>query len=254
MNQPGSTNPSGPAGGDTLQSLGQAAATPVPAGGNASGSTTNDPSLSLPASLELPGAGDTMAGKGTPFSEAIAAMQLGELNQRVRMHATRLWQLPFAYFGLVVLLLSNLDKLKGDMPAMATVFLSTIGLIVLWCMFGAYEGVCRGSREIGLLEQRLGLRKTVGVQPDWLESIALRFFKRVTWHFLPYFLLTLASLAAVASLPFLAMGNKAEADPPKKTGGGGAGPPAASAATLNARAPAFAASSAPSAAADRSRR
>jgi hypothetical protein len=143
--------------------------------------------------------------------EAIASTQLSELNQRVRMHATRLWQLPFAYFSLVVFLLSNANSLKGDMSVMVIVFLLTVGTIVLWCMLGAYEGVCRGSQEIGKLEERMGLRKTAGVQPDWLEAFAMNFFKRLTWHFLPYFLLALVSLAAVFSLPFLQKDGKAEA-------------------------------------------
>ena len=166
----------------------------------AQGSATASSAASAVAatSTDAVGGGAMPAGDGK-LPDAIAAAQLNELNQRVRMHANRLWQLPFAFFGLVVVLLSGLNTLQGAVLTMASAFLLTVGTIVLWCMLGAYEGVCRGSSEIGLLEHRLGLRKTVGVQPDWLEALAMRYMKRLTWHFVPYFLLAIVSLAAVGT-------------------------------------------------------
>ncbi|MEM9555781.1 MAG: class I SAM-dependent methyltransferase [Acidobacteriota bacterium] len=129
----------------------------------------------------------------------IVATQLGQLNERVRMHASRLWQLPFAYVGVAVLLISSLSEIDHrGVVGIACGLVAVLGVLVVWCMVGAYEGVARGARAIGEIERSVGLSQTAALAPDWLERFATTKIDRLSWHFIPYF-----SLAIVAALAVL---------------------------------------------------
>ena len=108
-------------------------------------------------------------------------LQLSEVHSRAKLHADRLWQLPFAFLGVVGLSTSLFDR-QADSSAIFWLFVlyATFGLFVTGAMFGALEGVRRSLRHMIRIEQELSLETTTKVQ--------------YVWHFLPYFAMHLLVL------------------------------------------------------------
>jgi hypothetical protein len=87
-------------------------------------------------------------------------IQLAELNKRSRMYATRFWQLPFAYLGLVGVALALVVKEKlNDIRPVAIVFFF-FGILVLWIMAGTYIAIDRSVKQLRRVEGVLRLPKT----------------------------------------------------------------------------------------------
>lgn len=123
-------------------------------------------------------------------SEGLLSTQLSEVNQRVRMHAGRLWQLPFAYLGVLAVFLASSDRdLSGVEARWTYLVFFLLGLIVIWCMRGAYEGIERGVETIREIERKTGLAPSVE-----------RNRTRYTYHFVPYFLLAILGVVVSGGL------------------------------------------------------
>jgi hypothetical protein len=87
-------------------------------------------------------------------------IQLVELNNRSRMYATRFWQLPFAYLGLVGVALALVVKENlNDIKPVAAVFFF-LGILVLWIMAGTYRAIERSVEQLLKVEEALHLPPT----------------------------------------------------------------------------------------------
>lgn len=107
--------------------------------------------------------------------------QLSEVHDRAKLHAGRLWQLPFSYIGVVGLSLAIIEAesktwLISWLFGLYTVF----GVLVFLAMLGAFEGTKRALQHMIRIEQELGLVVTTKV--------------RVVYQFLPHFSLAIATL------------------------------------------------------------
>jgi hypothetical protein len=87
--------------------------------------------------------------------------QLGMLQIRIGVHGSRLWQLPLTYLGVLVVSLSQFDRQD---PVFAPWFvfssLAIFGVLLLWCMYGAFEGYSRTVRDMNDVERKLSLVET----------------------------------------------------------------------------------------------
>jgi hypothetical protein len=114
-------------------------------------------------------------------------IQLVELNNRSRMYATRFWQLPFAYLGLVGIALALVVKenLKDIRPVTAVFFF--LGILVLWIMAGTYRAIDRSVEQLLKVEEALHLPKTAKRYrliidlPNFLMVLAVTFICLYLW-------------------------------------------------------------------------
>ena len=108
--------------------------------------------------------------------------QLAELNSRVRTHIQALWQISFAYLGLIALVF-GFGGSSFPMPKLAYYFLIIIGVLVIWAMIGWRKGTKRGVKHIQRVELELELKQTA---------------KTDFWfHELPHFLLVFSGIGAI---------------------------------------------------------
>lgn len=123
-----------------------------------------------------------------PQSESKRA-QINMLQTRIGVHGSRLWQLPLTYLGVLVVSLSQLEsKAEIIKPWFIFISLSLFGLLLLWCMYGAYEGYKRAVWNLIRVEDELGLTVTTA--------------NRVS-HYVPYFgLLILGILYTIGAAAF----------------------------------------------------
>ncbi len=114
--------------------------------------------------------------------------QLSLLQSRITVHASKLWQLPLTFLGLLALGVSGLPEQYSGLHA-KVVFsaISIFGGILLWCMYGAFEGYGRAVMHMIKLEEELGLTVSTALKPA---------------HTLPYFALVVVGiiLSAIAAL------------------------------------------------------
>lgn len=114
--------------------------------------------------------------------------QLEILQSRITTHGNKLWQLPFSYAGVVALSANLAGGGKSTIPAGQVFFaLGIAGLVVIFCMYGAYEGYARTAVNMQKLENELGLTPTT---------------RNYLSHTLPYFLLAVLSVLATIYLGF----------------------------------------------------
>ena len=92
-------------------------------------------------------------------------LQLSEVHIRARMHAERLWQLPFSYVG-VVGVSAALLKGGGGEQDLSPLFLLYIvfGILVSLAMISAFEGVLRALGHMIRIEGELGLVVTTEIK------------------------------------------------------------------------------------------
>ncbi len=115
--------------------------------------------------------------------------QLALLQTRLIAHGSKLWQLPFSYTGIVAVSVGLFEKSKIGVPVHYAFYaLGVVGLIVIYCMAGAYEGYGRTAKFMRIVESDLGL------QPSTNSKIS---------HSLPYFLLAGAATLATFCLGYL---------------------------------------------------
>lgn len=99
--------------------------------------------------------------------------QLELLQTRIGVHGGRLWQLPLTYLGVLAVSFSQFDS-QGSVFAPWFVFssLAVFGALLLWCMYGAFEGYKRTVIDMNEVERKLGLKETT---------------KNRVSHYAPYF-------------------------------------------------------------------
>jgi hypothetical protein len=94
---------------------------------------------------------------------------LAELNTRSRAYTARLWQVPFAYIGILGLVLAQwADKNPGPgFKAIILFYGGLIGLAVLIHMTALMEAIKRAVDNIKKVENSLGLEQTARYRPVW---------------------------------------------------------------------------------------
>jgi hypothetical protein len=86
-------------------------------------------------------------------------LQLAELNSRSRAYTTQLWQVPFAYMGILYVAIGGvLEKKPGALPIVFTAG-GVIGLCVLIQMYALLEGSGRAVTNINDVEKATGTTK-----------------------------------------------------------------------------------------------
>lgn len=113
---------------------------------------------------------------------------LETLQSRLNVHGTRLWQLPFSYIAaaLAVMALTEKDGMAIP-PEWIFRLLAILGVIVLFCMAGAYEGYDRTVKAINRIEIELGL-------DDCAKNYPI--------HTYPYFALVVATILGLIGISF----------------------------------------------------
>ena len=80
-----------------------------------------------------------------------------ELNNRSRMYAVRFWHIPFAYIGVVGVVVALVVE-KGEPTIQYAAFvLFFLGLLVVWLMGGTLWALNRSVEGMRNLEDRLNL-------------------------------------------------------------------------------------------------
>ncbi len=109
-------------------------------------------------------------------------LQYEILQSRIALHGNRMWQLPLTYLGAIAVALSIGEE--GSSEAFGGLWflgLSAFGVILMWALYGAFEGYDRTAKNMNELESELGL------------SV---YTKSHIAHSLPYFLLMLFGIVA----------------------------------------------------------
>lgn len=85
-------------------------------------------------------------------------VQLLQLQERIGLHGSRMWQLPLTYLGGISLALTAAGSDKFQMNwGLLFALLALLGLIFLYCLFGAHEGYKRTATAMNEVEKFLGL-------------------------------------------------------------------------------------------------
>ncbi|SCZ73347.1 hypothetical protein SAMN04488118_1175 [Epibacterium ulvae] len=101
------------------------------------------------------------------------------LQDRLVAHGNRLWQLPFSYAGILAV---SMGLAFGEDPISKAselfLALGVLGICVLFCMYGSYEGYARSATFMRDTEQSLGLNPSTA---------------KVGWtnHVVPYFVIAI---------------------------------------------------------------
>ena len=112
-----------------------------------------------------------MAPKKNNNEESIA--QMHELNDRSRMYNSQIWQVPFAYFGLTILVISTIMNNANTYIFVFSLILEVfLGIAVIIHMFGLQDGINRAVNNIEKIESKIGLENTV------------KYSKQTWWPFL----------------------------------------------------------------------
>ena len=113
----------------------------------------------------------------TPEPDSLRT-QMTEVHQRAKIHSDRLWQLPFAYLGVVGISVSLAEKLPNTRLLFWLFLLYTaFGIVILFTMIGAMEGVRRALGHMIRIEQELRLQQSTQIQ--------------IVYQFLPYFVMAI---------------------------------------------------------------
>jgi len=94
-------------------------------------------------------------------SEQTFIEQLSQLNQRVRLYAQQIWQVPFAYLGLVLLSFAGWDSFGPRMRGSIMIGMGVVGALVFCHHLGLVQANNRGVEKIEETERRLRLDVTV---------------------------------------------------------------------------------------------
>lgn len=119
------------------------------------------------------------------FAESLR-VQLVEVHARAKLHADRLWQLPFSFIGVVGISFSLVEQGQADNRPIFWLFslYALLGILVLFAMLGAIEAIMRALAQMIRIEKELGLVPTTRIRP--------------VYQFAPY--LAMAALGLIACI------------------------------------------------------
>ena len=118
---------------------------------------------------------------GVVRNEESLRVQLAELNARSRAYTTQLWQVPFAYIGILSVAIGQvLDKKPVVLPIVCLAG-AVGGICVVIQMYALLEGSGRAVTNINDVERQLGLLETAQHKPYL--------------HVIPLFLIVLLNVA-----------------------------------------------------------
>jgi hypothetical protein len=111
-------------------------------------------------------------------------VQLVEVHNRAKLHADRLWQLPFSYIGVVGISFSLVEQKQSDSRPTFWLFTfyALLGVLALLAMLGAIEAIARALAHMIRIEKELGLSPTTRIRP--------------LYQFVPYVGMTVLGLVA----------------------------------------------------------
>jgi hypothetical protein len=94
-------------------------------------------------------------------------VQLVEVHTRAKLHADRLWQLPFSYIGVVGISFSLMEQRQADNRPIFWLFTfyALLGILTLLAMLGAIEAIKRALAHMIRVEKALGLVPTTKIRP-----------------------------------------------------------------------------------------
>ena len=86
--------------------------------------------------------------------------QLEILQTRIGLHGSRMWQLPLTYLGAIALAVNAAANEKYEISLFLVFgFMTVLGCILLWCLYGAEEGYSRAIKNMNEIERLLGLEE-----------------------------------------------------------------------------------------------
>jgi len=114
--------------------------------------------------------------------------QLELLQYRITTHGKTLWQLPCSYIaiGMGSASFATSGDIDNYLPYIFG-FYAIVGLIIIWCMKGAYQRYKETSSNMNDLEMRLCLRTYTSIDST---------------HILPYFCLIAAAILGILAFGF----------------------------------------------------
>jgi len=94
-------------------------------------------------------------------------VQLVEVHDRAKLHADRLWQLPFSYIGIIGISFSLVGQNKAESEPIFWLFIFYVllGVLAILAMLGAIEAITRALRHMIGIENDLGLEPTTRIRP-----------------------------------------------------------------------------------------
>jgi len=108
-------------------------------------------------------------GKPAPPDPETRRTLLSELNERSRWYAAQVWQVPFAYLGIVGLVITQVVDKHSDQLWLAFIGAGVFGLFVLWHMRDLQDGVRRAVLNLQSLERGGGLITLAQYKPRYLR-------------------------------------------------------------------------------------
>ena len=94
-------------------------------------------------------------------------VQLTELNNRSRAYTAQIWQVPFAYVGIVGVVLAQLADKDPRVKAVAMAAAAAFGVPVLIHLTSLANGCRRAVENIRAVERKLYLTETAQYRPAW---------------------------------------------------------------------------------------
>jgi uncharacterized integral membrane protein len=96
------------------------------------------------------------------YSKEELIAQLHELNDRSRMYNSQIWQVPFAYFGLTILVITTIMNNTNTYTfVFSLIFELSLGVAVIIHMLGLQDGINRAVSNVKKVESKMGLENTV---------------------------------------------------------------------------------------------
>ncbi len=97
-------------------------------------------------------------------------VQLAELNTRARTYTSRMWQVPFAYVGIIGVVFAEVADKEQEIFAIALGIGMVFGILVLVHLTSLMDGVRRAVDNIRKVERALSLEQTAEYRPWWYIS------------------------------------------------------------------------------------
>ncbi|XDA97163.1 hypothetical protein AB1M95_13715 [Sulfitobacter sp. LCG007] len=119
---------------------------------------------------------------------AALCVQYEVLQNRIALHGSRLWQLPFTYVSFSAIAIPVALSNSSILPVKIFLYgLAVVGVLVTFCMTSAWRGYKRTGRNMNQVETKLGVGE---------------YTRFGAWHAVPYFLLNGCVVFAIACLGF----------------------------------------------------